>query len=210
MGYSHMQAAVQAVSGNHLLGWARDPGAQGPAIVQIFAAGTLLAEAPAQWFRPELLQAGIGHGHYGFRARLRPPAPSGEIEITLHLPRAGESLVARIALPHRPPASAASVESLIETPPGWTVQHVRAAPDCLDLAANLAAMGAPRFVDMVFHFALRRWPAPHEAQFYGRLIEAREISPNELLLELLDGRERAELDAALASPWDPEFPFLAI
>jgi hypothetical protein len=71
-------------------------------------------------------------------------------------------------------------------------------------------MGTTRFLDAIFHFALRRWPEKAEATVYGQALESADVTADELLSELLSSRERAELDPGLVSPWDPEFPFPAL
>lgn len=52
---------------NLTLGWAWDPGRPGATVtVDIWYRGTRLGSAAANWFRPDLLKAGIGDGQHGF------------------------------------------------------------------------------------------------------------------------------------------------
>lgn len=202
-----LDAGVDAVdAAGFVTGWARQAG-PGPAVVQIRLKREVLAEARAALFRGDLLRRGVGHGHYGFRARLRQVLAPGRHAARLCL--AGRAVPVRLAVPAIELRRPVTVEALLHEPPGWTARDVLEAPRCLSFGRDLEAMGAGRFVDMMFHFALRRWPAAHEGRFYAGLLRARALTPEALLAELLGGRERADLDPALVSPWHPEFPFPA-
>jgi hypothetical protein len=81
-------------------------------------------------------------------------------------------------------------------------------PGCLDLAAQRAAMGTARFVDVTYRFVLLRWPSPAASQVFCLALDEERVSPEAFLLELLGGRERADLGDGLASPWEPAFPYM--
>jgi hypothetical protein len=55
---------------------------------------------------------------------------------------------------------------------------------------------------------LNRWPGDEEASVYIRALDKEGTLETDFLLELLSSRERADLDPALPSPWDPLFPFI--
>jgi hypothetical protein len=167
----------------------------------------VVAETVADAFRPDLLRQGHGHGHYGFRARLRRDIPAGPVDAMLFLPEKRSGIRVRLAVPPLQPRAVARVEALLREEAGWTAAHLLAHPDCLALDASLAAMGTARFLDAVFRFALHRWPEAAEAAVYGQALESHDVSPQALLVELLSSRERSELPDALVSPWHPEFPF---
>jgi hypothetical protein len=166
-----------------------------------------VAEAAALAFRPDLLAAGHGHGHYGFAARLRHALAPGATDFELFLPRRDQSIRVRLAVPVLSPPHPAGVEQLVVDPPTWTVADLCRAPRCLHLAAERAAMGTRRFVDVTFQFALHRWPGDAEASVYIRALDEEGTGEADFLLELLTSRERADLAPALPSPWDPLFPF---
>ncbi len=191
-------------------GWLRDSRAAAPCHVRVLRDGDLLAEAVAREFRPDLLRTGHGHGHYGFRARLRRAVPPGRSGVVLNLPHADVSAPMGMEVPALEPQGLVPVEALLRTPEGWTVADLLASPGCLDMAASHAAMGTARFVDAAFRFALDRWPSPPEARLHAASLAAGRIGPQALLVELLTGRERADMDPGLPSPYDPEFPFTGL
>ncbi len=188
-------------------GWLRDSRTATPCHVQVLRDGRVLAEALAREFRSDLLQSGHGHGHYGFQARLRASLPEGACTLVLHLPRAGVSASMGIVVPKLDPPRPASVEQLLRTARGWTVADLLRRPSCLDMPGNFAAQGPPRFVDAVFRFVLDRWPSPAEARLHAAALLAGRLLPQELLVDLLTGRERADMPSELISPYDPDFPF---
>jgi len=188
-------------------GWLRDTQDSAPAKLEIRHHGRAVAQAAALAFRPELLATGHGHGHYGFAARLIHAVASGPADFELFLPRRDQSIRVRLSVPELSPPHRARVEQLLVEPPAWSVADVCGAPQCLNLAAERAAMGTPRFVDVTFRFALNRWPADEEASVYVRALDAEGTGEAEFLVELLTSRERADLDPALPSPWDPLFPY---
>ena len=125
----------------------------------------------------------------------------------LFLPRHDQGIPVRLNVPPIPHAVALPVEALLRPEPTWTVPDLAASLRCLDLPAQCATMGTPRFVDVTYQFALRRWPLDEEAAVYVTAIDHGETSPDAFLGELLASRERADLGPALPSPWDAAFPY---
>ena len=190
-------------------GWLRDRSAATPCHVQILQHGVLLAEAIAGTFRADLLRAGHGHGHYGFQARLRETLPPGPCSVSLHLPRTGIAASMAMTVPALEPPRPRTIELLLAAEPGWTTAELLERPACLDMAANLAAMGEARFVDGLFRFVLGRWPSGAESRLHAGGLRAGRVTPHELFVDMLSSRERADMAPALASPYDPDFPFSA-
>jgi len=188
-------------------GWLRDTEDSTPSLLEIRHSGRAVAQAAALAFRPDLLATGHGHGHYGFAARLRRAPPPGPTDFELFLPRRDQSIRVRLSVPELPKPHLARVEQLLVEPPAWTAADFCRTPQCLNLTAERAAMGTPRFVDVTFRFALNRWPGDDEARVYIRALDEEGTSETDFLLELLTSRERADLDPALPSPWDPLFPY---
>jgi hypothetical protein len=188
-------------------GWLRDTRDPVPAVVEIRQDGAVVAAALASSFRPDLLRGGHGHGHYGFLAQARRVLPPGVARFDLFLPLHGQGIPVRLEVPVMPAPAPVRVEALLRPEPAWQVADLAAALGCLDLAAQREAMGTPRFVDVCFQFALRRWPMDEEGAVYVQALEEGSASPDSVLGELLASRERADLGPALPSPWDATFPF---
>ncbi len=190
------------------VGWLRDGEGDTPAVVQVRHEGQVMAEAAARSFRPDLLAAGHGHGHYGFAARLRVALPPGPAGFELYVPRRDQGMRLRLTVPALAPAPPAPVGDLARGEMSWRVGELAGKPGCLDMAGQCRAMGIGRFVDATFQFVLQRWPSKAEAQVYRLALDEERLAPEGLLVELLGGRERADLGDSLASPWDPAFPFV--
>jgi hypothetical protein len=203
-----IEGTVETLDGEGVFhGWLRDTRDPIPALVQIRLNNEIVAEALASAFRPDLLRGGHGHGHYGFLARARVALPPGPALFALFLPRHAQGIPVRLTVPKIPPPSRRAVESLLELEPAWSVPDLAAAVPSLNLKAQRAAMGTPRFVDACFQFALQRWPLDEEAAVYIQALDTRAATPDSVLGELLASRERADLGDALPSPWDAAFPF---
>ena len=205
-----IEGRIEAVSSDGVVwGWVKQAGARTPAHVQITLAGQLIAEAIADAFRAELLRAGHGHGHHGFTARLRRPLPPGVTAVLMHLPEPNLSAPMQVNVPPLTAPRIWSVEELLVHSPSWRTADLLAHPDCLDMRANHARLGTEAFIDAVFQFVLRRWPSPAEISMNSGSLDSGRITPQAMLLDYLAGRERADMPPALASPFDPDFPFLA-
>jgi len=173
--------------------------------VTIWRGKTVVAEARACLFRPDLLRAGLGHGHYGFTARLRQRLPPGRVALTL---TSGDTRVAvRLTVPPAAEPPPCTVEALIAPPAGWTVADVLAYPACIAWADQLAALGVARFIDAAFRFVLLRWPSAAESGVHARALTRGTVSAEEFVTRLLRSRERADMKPALMSPFDPDFLF---
>jgi hypothetical protein len=190
-------------------GWLRDTGDPEPVIVEVRVAATAqpVARAAANAFRPDLLRGGHGHGHYGFRARLLAGLPPGTAHFELFLPRRGQGVRTRLEVPPVTLAGQSAVEALLRPDSPWTTADLLPALTCLDPDGELARLGAARFIDAAYRFALHRWPSPGEAEAYLRALADGGASATDLLRELLTSRERQDLGPDLISPWDPGFPF---
>jgi hypothetical protein len=188
-------------------GWVRDTLSPSPCHVQVRYRGQIIAEAMAAIFRADLLQGGHGHGHYGFQARLRHALPPGPSELVLHLPRHGSFAPMAILVPKLNDVQPVAVEALLASHPSWTVDHLLASPGCLDAAGNHRRVGSARFVDAAYRFVLARWPTRSEAGLHVNNLDRSRIGPQDLVLDLLRSRERADLGPLLPSPFDPAFPF---
>jgi hypothetical protein len=207
-GISMIEGHIESLSPDGIVhGWLRDTGYVAPSHIQVLHGDRLVAEAMASVFRPDLLRAGHGHGHYGFAARLRYPLPPGPCGVALHLPRHGSSAPMALHVPPLAPPQPVTVERLLAPEPGWTVADLLAAPACLDADANFRRMGAPRFVDALYRFVFDRWPSKAEARLHTDNLLRCRLTPQDLLVDLLASGERADLGPDLISPFDPLYPF---
>jgi hypothetical protein len=204
-----IEGTVESLSAEGVFtGWLRDTSVVTPVAVEIRDRDTVAACAAAQDFRPDLLRAGHGHGHYGFAARLcADTPPPGPKNFSLFLPHVGQGIGVRLVVPALQPPRAQRVEDLLVTHRAWTVAELLGHVACLDLARHMAEWGIPRFVDACFQFALTRWPSDAESFVYCRTLSREETTPDAFMEELLHLPERADLGEAIASPWDPYFPF---
>jgi hypothetical protein len=203
-----IEGTVEALDADGVFhGWLRDTRDNQPALVQIRLGELVVAEALASAFRPDLLRGLHGHGHYGFLARARAALVPGSALFTLFLPRHGQGIPVRLTVPAIPPAAALPVAALLQAENSWTGADLAHAVQCLDLPAQRAAMGTARFVDVSFQLVLQRWPMDEEGAVFVQAIDEGATSPDAFLAELLGSRERADLPAALPSPWDAAFPF---
>jgi hypothetical protein len=189
------------------VGWLRDTALDTPCVLHIRYIGQVVAIAAARGFRPDLLAAGHGHGHYGFMAKLVAALPPGPAAFELYLPVRDQSMQLRLNVPRLAAPAPAPIAALVAGESIWKVADLARNPGCLGLAAERERMGTPRLVDVSFRFVLRRWPQQAESKVYCLALDEERLSPEAFLVELLEGRERGDLGAALPSPWDPEFPY---
>ncbi len=188
-----------------ILGFAYQPSAPAPATVQILVRGAIVAEARATLFRPDLLAAGLSHGHHGFAARLRKPLKPGLFKPAL---QCGDVHVAcALTAPAQVSPTPISVETLLEPPSRWSVTDFLAHPGCLPWAAYLSDMGDERFIDAAFRFALHRWPSKPETTVHARALSRGHVSAEAFVVQLLRSRERLDFEEGLMSPFDAEFGF---
>jgi len=189
------------------VGWLRDTALDTPAVLNIRYSGQVVAVAAARGFRPDLLEAGHGHGHYGFMAKLGAALPPGRAAFELYLPLHDQGMQLRLNVPRLAAPTPAPIAAIVAGETTWKATDLARNPGCLGLAGERARMGTPRFVDVTFRFVLRRWPEPPESMVYCLALDEERLAPEAFLVELLEGRERADLGQALPSPWDPEFPY---
>jgi hypothetical protein len=192
--------------GGLVVGWACDDKDAAPATVRIDQGNTLVAESRAMLFRPDLLRAGLSHGHHGFAARLRSALAAGPASFTIRVN--GDAPVAlRLNVPANASAQPRSVEQLLAPPAAWTAADLLAHPACLPWPQFQLAMGIGRFVDAAFRFVLQRWPSKAEAQVHASALARGAMKAEDLVVKLLRSRERADMPPGLMSPFDAEFLF---
>ena len=204
------QAAVQlsaetVTSEGMLTGFAYDPSATIPLVIQIMAGGAVIAEARAHHFRADLLAAGLSHGHHGFAARLRSPLKPGPAKLTLACGALRKPC--SLTIPRQTKRPPTLVETLLAPPHGWTVADFLSQPACLPWTKYANDLGTNRFVDAAYQFALLRWPSDPEAAVNVRALTRGHVSPQGFIVQLLQSRERGDMEEALMSPFDAEFGF---
>ena len=177
--------------------------------VRVLRDGEVVAEALADAFRADLLQAGMGLGHCGFYARLRVSLPPGPVVLQLVEARLGVAVGAPFALeaPSRLSQPLASPLLVLTPRPTWRDEDVLENLPRFDFAGQCEAMGAQRFVDSVFQFALGRWPEGASRQTYITALEAGDVHPDAFVEEVLLSPERKAMTTPLPSPFDYRFPF---
>lgn len=208
-----IEGHVDQVARGLVLGWARGARNSRPCRVAVLLDGVVLGEAVAGLFRRDLLQAGIGHGHHAFAARLRVALPAGEHALRLRGAdggTAGEGTIGEgtVAVPEPETRRPLTVEDLLARGDRWRAEDVAGRIDCLALEANLLRMGATRFVECCYRFALGRWPHAHESAPPAGALQAGTLAPDALMRTMLASPERAGIDEPPPSPYDPSFPFV--
>jgi hypothetical protein len=189
-----------------VVGWAQGCKPATPATVRLWHGSVLVAEARALLFRPDLLRAGLSHGHHGFAARLRTALPPGPAALAAQLDDHPPIPVC-LDVPPQVPAPPQTVEQLLAPPATWTAADLLAHPACLPWSGFQSAMGPDRFIDAAFRFVLHRWPSKAEAQVHARALARGAMTAEMLILRLLRSHERADLPSCLMSPFDPECLF---
>jgi hypothetical protein len=101
-------------------GWARFERRREACIISIRLEGEEVGRAVADEYRADLLAAKIGHGHYGFRARLRRPLEPGRHVFTLVEERTGMPVWNQLEFPLEVPPVTRSREPI--TSPSCTGQ----------------------------------------------------------------------------------------
>lgn len=196
-------------------GWAKSDDSSTPCHVQIRLGEQVIAETIANRFRRDLLQVGLGHGHYAFVARMRTKLPAGRYAFECYDGRTntrfGDTAGELMTVPEWAQSKAAQsntvVESLVVAPAEWEDDDVLPHISCLNLGANLEQMGVARFVDVTFKYVLNRWADPDGAQRYAQALNDREITPEQFFSILMGSGERKAIRAPLPSPFDYRFPY---
>jgi hypothetical protein len=189
--------------------WDREDDYDTP-IIDIVHDGEVIATGPAHRFRADLLDAGVGHGWYGFRCR---PARSFEIgksySLTLVARKTGEVV-----------AGPTELEMAEDSEPGILsvadILHGSGSPIIVSdqLKGTIAAIrrfiatnGVEQFVDYGYCYVLGRPADPGGLRNYARLIAEEALAPLRFLSELIGSEERRASSWRMIPPSDPAFPF---
>jgi hypothetical protein len=202
---------IDATTSHGITGWAVGSRQDVPCRLRIESDGRPLAQAVARGFRRDLLDAGIGHGHYGFTARFETRLPLAEHMFSVFEVGVDEIMPGNcqdvFMLAGDPPAAPMRVEELLEQVDHWTDDDLLRHVGLLKLDANMAAMGVARFVDVTFKYTLARWADPADAHSYGKALRDNEITPDGCFRTLLMSEERRTVHMPLVSPYDSQFPY---
>jgi hypothetical protein len=194
-------------------GWAMYRDSAAICHIQIRLKDRILGEDMADKFRPDLLQAGLGHGYCAFYASIG-DLPPGTYKLHLHDGRTGARISPDDApshtVPLRNPLQPATVEALLRAKARWSDEDILAHPECLQLDENLAILGPDRFVDRVFRFTLGRWADTDGGGHYADMLRRGEMSAALVLTVVLSSAERLAQDRPLARPMDPDYPFIIV
>ncbi len=202
---------IDLATGQGMKGWAVGSRQDAPCRLRIECDGRLLAQAVARGFRRDLLDAGIGHGHYAFTARFETKLPLADYVFSVFEAGVDEVMPGNcqevFTLAEDPAEAPMRVEELLEQVDHWTDEDLLRQVGLLHLDANMAAMGIPRFVDVTFKYVLARWADPEGARGYGKALQDGKITPEGLFRELLLSEERRTVHLPLLSPYDSQFPY---
>jgi hypothetical protein len=195
-------------------GWAKTE-SSAPCHVRIQLQDRVICEAIANRFRRDLLQVGLGHGHYAFVARMRVKLPPGRYALECYNGRtnqrfaeqADELFTVPELMAPRGVSSTLKVESLIISAAEWDDDDLEPHLACLRLRDNLEDMGLDRFVDVTFKYVLDRWADPEGRRRYAEALNDREITPEQFFAILLRSEERRAIRRPLPSPFDYRFPY---
>jgi hypothetical protein len=192
-------------------GWARDVFSPRPLTIEVRWQGGVVARAVADLFRGDLLDAGLGHGHFGFLARLIDGVPPGERSFSLTVAGDGGAEIRPPAVMVVPPRAAGGplrVERLLVDPPRWSDRAVLAATARLGLDATLRELGTAGFVEAVYAFALSRSPTHQERAEHADALSSGGIDPSGLFGLVMTSEERSERLPPLPSPNESGYPFV--
>lgn len=193
------------------IGWAR-PREPGPACeVTILREGQPIATAVADIYRPDIVQLGIGHGHFGFRILRSTQCPAGKAHFSLVERRSGGGfegavdITLQIARYRRD--KVLTVEDLLTPRTTWTEAEVVGNLDCLEPEATWKRMGSRRFVEAAFLFVLGRPADDGGRARYTSALDTAELTAYDVLKTLFGSSERARSGPPLLSPLDAKYPF---
>ena len=209
-----MQAASARIDGvtaeGCINGWAVGPHPRLPCQVGVVLNEALVGRAEARQFRADVLAAGIGHGHYGFAARLPASVEAGTHSLRLIDPDRTLLAEAVLDVPPRAPPARLSVEALLSAGPRWSEQALLERLDCLELARHRALMGDRRFVDAGFRYVLDRPVDALSETYYLAALERGAVTPDSFLAGLLRSPDRKAVTTPLASPYEAKFPWFGL
>ncbi len=193
-------------------GWVRPVRGQVPCQVAFYWNDECIARAIADHFRRDLLQAGRGHGHYGFLARALVDLPPGQCSLTLQA-QEGTGLPMtlgeyQIDVPKvKQKKRFFKVEDLIQSSPSWTINDVRQHISSLNLGRSLSDMGPRRFIDVSHRFVFNTWADPGVIRHLEPALVSQELSPEDLLLLMFNRNDQRPGTDSLPSPYDARYPF---
>lgn len=204
-------ARIDGVNAEGLVnGWAVGPHPRLPCQVGVVLDEALVGRAEARQFRADVLAAGVGHGHYGFAARLPASVLAGPYSLRLVDPDGAVLAEAAVEVPPRAPPTPLSVEALLSAGPRWSEQALLDRLDCLELARHRALMGDRRFVDAGFRYVLDRPVDALSETYYLAALERGAVSPDSFLAGLLRSPDRKAITTPLASPYEATFPYFSL
>jgi len=205
------RAFVDTLSASGLIeGWARGGNEHQPLGLEFWLDDERVGAAKADMFRADLLNAGIGHGHYGYRCQLRPRA---KMHGRLELREIGSRAV--LALHDIPPEKALTpvrrrtrpVEYLLVKPPSWTMADFAGAVPSFDAEKILGDLGPRRFVTYLYRFLLGRWPEPQEYAHYLPHMRRGVLNALDVVRIVLGSDEHKAKHITPAAPFDARYPF---
>jgi hypothetical protein len=193
------------------VGWAR-PQQPGPACeIMILRDGEPISTAVADIYRPDIMQIGIGHGHFGFRILRSSQCPAGKARFNLVERRSGvafegaASIALQVARYRRD--KLLTVEDLLTPRTTWTEAEIVANLECLEPEATWRRMGSRRFVEAAFLFVLGRPADDGGRNRYVSALDTSELTAYDILKTLFGSQERASSGPPLLSPLDAKYPF---
>lgn len=193
-------------------GWARPLQGSLPCQVSLFWNNECIGRAIADHFRRDLLEAKLGHGHYGFQARALVDLPPGGHNLTLKVEQNGTPVTLgefHIEVPRiRHKKRFHKVEDLTAFPLSWTIDDVCRHIDVLNLELNLSVMGHRRFIEVSHMFAFNTWANPAAIPQIEQALLSGELSPGDLLIRMLTHDAKRLRTESLPSPYDARYPFV--
>lgn len=194
--------------GGFIAGWACRPGTLARCHVQVLVEDRVVGEALADYFRLDLLQAGMGLGHCGFFARLRHElAPGPHTLRLLVLPEAVDIAAPRSFVMPETEAARAALPPAPRTRPCWRDEDVMNHLRQFDLARQYRELGAERFVDGVYRFVLNRWADDTARVAYPADLDKGTLTAENFFAITLGSAERRAMTTPLPAPFDYRFPF---
>ncbi len=191
-----------------IAGWACRPGVIERCHVRVLRGDDLIAEAMADFYRLDLLRAGMGLGHCGFFARLRTALPAGTHNLRLlMLPEAVEIAPPRPFILPETAAARAVLPPVPRARPTWRDADVLAHLAQFDLARHCQELGVTRFIDRAFRFILNRWADDDARAVYPASLEKGTLTAENFFTVTLNSEERRAMTTPLPAPFDYRFPF---
>jgi hypothetical protein len=204
------QGFIEMINTSSVTGWALSEEPRAPVQVEIWIENKCLGSTIATSFRRDLLEAGVGHGHYGYEYQFR----SGDLrQGMLELREAGKSgplATSYIDFTNDELAEqdrTQTFESLLRKTPIWSMTDVAKNIVALELDQNFIELGANRYISQVYWFLLGREADEAEVSVQLQNLANRVTSPTSLFEDLLNGDEFKTRGLQPVSPFDGRFPF---